>query len=389
LSFNAFYKQLESVATASFPNLSKETEVAWDYLVSPLEIKLPKSVLHSVDAAVKAMFKLSRRPDYAEAIQGPPKEILNAKAKNHSVLMAYDFHTTEAGDAALVEINTNASGYMFASLMEACHGSKEFYSSEPIQKLQQSFFHELELFGKKLRPIRAAVVDEDIPSQKMYPEFVMYRELFKKWGWTAEIVDSKDLQPKNYDLIYNRLTDFYLDTIQHLPLKTAYLKNEVCLTPQPKEYGLLADKQRLVELGTEGWLEKLVVDAKDIEAIRKILIPTYEAKQFGSPEEIWEQRKSLFFKPKNSFGAKSVYRGESVSRKVFERLMHEDVLIQKFVPAQRVPTEDPRSVLTNWKFDLRCFVYEDQIQMCAARIYQGQVTNFASQLGGFTSVVFV
>src|SRR5690606_33937586 len=105
-------------------------------------------------------------------------------------------------------------------------------------------------------------------------------------------------------------------------------------------------------------------------------LPTYEKSHFSSENEIWDQRKSLFFKPRQSHGGKSVYRGESVSRKVFERLMSEDVVIQRFQPAQKFPTDDPRSVLANWKFDIRFFVYQDKIQLAAARAYQGQVTNF-------------
>jgi hypothetical protein len=66
--------------------------------------------------------------------------------------------------------------------------------------------------------------------------------------------------------------------------------------------------------------------------------------------------------------------------------MQEDILIQRYLPAQRMPVDDPRSVLENWKFDLRCFAYEDEIQLIAARIYQGQVTNFSSSMGGFTLV---
>ena len=65
-----------------------------------------------------------------------------------------------------------------------------------------------------------------------------------------------------------------------------------------------------------------------------------------------------------------------------------DKKIQQYRPAQRVPTDDPRSVLNNWKFDLRFFVYADQVHLTTARIYQGQVTNFASPLGGFTRVIF-
>lgn len=389
MSYNAFYKQLDESARLTFPRLSAEAEVSWEYLISPLEIELPKSVLSSVEKAVRAFFKTSRRPKYASTIQGVPPEILDAPVKNHSVLMAYDFHTTEDGQAFLVEINTNAAGYLLAGLMEAAHQATSLLEIPPAERLKESFFNELKLFGKSEANIRAAITDEDIFTQRMYPEFIMFRELFKSWGWSAEIVESSEVKPSDFDLIYNRLTDFYLESPQHEALRTAFLKAQTCLSPQPREYALLADKQRLVELATEGFLERIEAPLEDITDIRRVLIPTFEPSHFGSEDEIWARKKNLFFKPKRSFGGKSVYRGESVSRKVFERLLSEGTLIQKFVPAQRVPTDDPRSVLTNWKFDLRCFAYEDQIQFVTARIYQGQVTNFASPLGGFTRVKFV
>jgi hypothetical protein len=190
------------------------------------------------------------------------------------------------------------------------------------------------------------------------------------------------------DLVYNRLTDFYLESPQQSALRHAFSEQSACVTPNPREYWLLADKQRLIDFSTPGFLQSAGASAEEIAALQKVLIPSFEMKSFPSQDEIWSERKNLFFKPKRSHGGKSVYRGESVSRKVFERLLQEDVMIQQFKPAQKVPTDDPRSVLENWKFDLRFFVYRDEIQLVAARIYQGQVTNFASPLGGFTRVHF-
>jgi len=205
-------------------------------------------------------------------------------------------------------------------------------------------------------------------------------------GWTAEIVESREF--KKADLVYNRSTDFYFEAESSASLREAHLKNLACITPNPHEYWLLADKERLIQFGSDSFWNKIGGSGADREAISKVLIPTFEKSQFASTDEIWEQRKTLFFKPKRSHGGKSVYRGESVSRKVFERLMLEDILIQKFQPAQKFPTDDERSVLNNWKFDVRFYVYQDRIQMCVARAYQGQVTNFASPLGGFTFVQF-
>lgn len=325
--------------------------------------------------------------------------ISDVASAHESVLMAYDFHTDENGDCHLVEVNTNASGFLFASLMEMVHSGISPAAFEPLTKLRASFADELRLWGKSSAAVPVlAITDEDIAEQKMYSEFVMYRDWFQATGWKADFCEGRDFAFVGgklsapslgaVDFVYNRLTDFYFENPAHSALREAFAKQAACISPSPREYFLLADKERLVNLGADGFLESAGATAGEAEALRQVLIPTYSIGGFPSHEEIWQQRKSLFFKPKRSYGGKSVYRGESVSRKVFERLMSEDVLIQKFTPAQKMPLDDPRSVLSNWKFDLRFFVYRAEIQLVAARIYQGQVTNFSSPLGGFTKVTF-
>jgi hypothetical protein len=385
--YNPFYKKIQEASRKLAPGLTGQAEVSWDHLISPLEIKLPRKVLDGARSAIEAFYRVSRLPAYAQKLQPAPAVCAKAPP-NRSVLMAYDFHTTEDGDCYLVEINTNASGFMLASLMNVAHTDQKIEEFKPLQDLFASFRNELSLFNGGPVPAvpNVAIVDENLLEQKMYPEFVMYQDWFRTHGWKAELMEAADFRAA--DLVYNRTTDFYFDdeTLGHL--RRAYENKDACFSPNPYEYWLLADKERLIQFGTDSFWEGLGAAESDQSAIQKVLIPTFDSKTFGSPEEIWEQRKSLFFKPKRSHGGKSVYRGESVSRKVFERLMMEDILIQKYLPAQRVPVDSEYSVLANWKFDLRFFAYEDKIQLCAARIYQGQVTNFASPFGGFTFVQF-
>jgi hypothetical protein len=397
LSYNFFYKKLDQLARRMFPGLVDKPDMNWDHLISPLELRLPKKVLQNATRAITALHALSRRPEYARLLE-PVPGISDAPVKYESALMAYDFHTNEAGDCSLVEINTNAAGYLLASLMEMTHRGVEPADYAPLKSLQESFVSELQLAGKPTAGARVAITDEDIPQQKMYGEFLMYRDWFRQSGWPAEFCEASDFRmagdelqtaaDQGVDLVYNRLTDFYLEQPAHAALREGFTRGLACITPNPREYWLLADKQRLIQMTEPGFLESAGASAEEIEAIRAVLIPTFEKSAFASTDEIWHQRKRLFFKPKRSHGGKSVYRGESVSRKVFERLIQEDILIQHFTPAQKVPTDDPRSVLNNWKFDLRFYVYADKIQLCAARIYQGQVTNFSSPLGGFTTVQF-
>jgi hypothetical protein len=394
-AYHQFYKKLQQNAVKLFPSLNSIDPISWEYLVSPLELRLPAAVLKNAREAVRALYHLSRKNEYQRQLS-PLPGISNHAGNYHSVLMAYDFHTNESGDCFLVEVNTNASGFLIASLMEMTHKETAVENYEPLAKLKASFANELKLWGKASGKPSVAISDEDIPHQKMYGEFLMYRDLFMQMGWDAELCEGRDFRidkdrllnaaGKKVDLVYNRLTDFYFEESEYASLKQAYVEDLACVSPNPREYWLLGDKERLIQFGSAEFMNQAQAREEEKSAIAKVIIPTFDKSNFGSEEEIWSQRKQLFFKPKRSHGGKSVYRGESVSRKVFERLMQEDILIQRYLPAQRMPVDDPRSVLENWKFDLRCFAYEDEIQLIAARIYQGQVTNFSSSMGGFTLV---
>ncbi|MGE3682903.1 MAG: hypothetical protein AB7G93_14355 [Bdellovibrionales bacterium] len=397
MSYHYFYKKLDQQARHLFPSLDELGEIAWEHLVSPLELTLPVQVRERATRAIQALYRVSRSETYSSLLE-PVAPVSERKIRHNSVLMAYDFHTTMDGRCYLVEVNTNASGYMLCSLMERAHADNAADDIKPLADLASSFREELRLSGRPTNNLAVAITDDDIPDQKMYPEFLMYRDWFQTQGWNAALCEARDLRlvgerlqtPTGMalELVYNRLTDFYLEDSEHSGLREAATRELACITPHPREYWLLADKQRLIQLTQPGFLERAGASAEDLAAIREVLLPTFEKTDFESEDEIWSQRKSLFFKPKRSHGGKSVYRGESVSRRVFERLMKEDILIQKYQPAQKIPIEDPRSVLSNWKFDLRFYVYADRVQLVAARIYQGQVTNFSSAMGGFTLVRF-
>ncbi len=394
MAYNHFYKSLDTQARKLFPSLKEIPEIAWNYLISPLEIQLKKSIYEQAEQAIQSLFSLSRKAEYARSLE-PVPGISETHTTNRSVLMAYDFHTTDDGQCFLVEVNTNAAGYIFCALMEMIHRDSGTTDSAMLRSLGESFDEELKLFGRSLPKARIAIADDDIRGQKMFSEFLMYRDWFAQLGAQPELVEAKDFRFANgtlwagdqaLDLIYNRTTDFYFEDPAHQALRQAFLAQTVCISPQPREYWLLADKQRMVEWSQSHFME--CASPQERNAISQVVLPTFDKNAFASKDEIWAQRKQLFFKPKRSHGGKSVYRGETVSRKVFERLMAEDILIQRFQPAARVPTEDTRSVLNNWKYDLRFFVYTDKIQAVAARIYQGQVTNFSSPMGGFTRVQF-
>jgi hypothetical protein len=212
---------------------------------------------------------------------------------------------------------------------------------------------------------RIAIIDEKISEQKMYLEFLMYKDLFQSWGWTADLQEFDQVNPENYDLIYNRYTDFMFSEPRSAHLRSAYLQNKTIFSPHPREYLILAHKDRLQDFSKAN--------------LSPAILNSYPIQNYANPEGLWEQRKQLFFKPSQMYGGKAVYRGSSISRRMFNEILERDYIAQEFRP----PGE-----WDGWKYDLRFYAYKDRIQLTCARLYRGQVTGFSSPGGGLAQVIF-
>ena len=376
-----FYKKYNGLMAADFPEASRHlTYEQLIHLMSPFVLRLPKKVFYQARAVIKTIYKISREyPEQDNILQEKIKKFCPPKIKNSSVLMAYDFHLFE-NDLKLIEINTNASGFMLSDLSQRAHG---FPSSLP--SLQRSFCEEMR--GSK----NVSIIDHSPQEQRMYVEFLIYQEWFKSWGLFSTISDFRDFiwdghrllrDSHPVDFIYNRYCDFLLEEKASKHLSLAYKRGDIVFSPQPLEYLLLADKQRLVDWLTPAFQAHLSKGEKEI--LQRVLIHSWEALSFESPEELWRFRKKFFFKPKNSYGSRSTYRGKSISKKNFERAIRENFLVQDFIPPDQVNFNG-----TPWKYDLRFYTFKDQVQQCVARIYRGQLTNFKELHGGFTAVQFI
>ena len=70
---------------------------------------------------------------------------------------------------------------------------------------------------------------------------------------------------------------------------------------------------------------------------------------------------------------------------MFEEILHGGYVAQEIaLPSEYVVPVD--GLETTMKADIRCYAYNGHIQLVAARIYQGQTTNFRTPGGGFAPV---
>ena len=103
---------------------------------------------------------------------------------------------------------------------------------------------------------------------------------------------------------------------------------------------------------------------------------------------LWEARKTLFFKPAGGHGSKAVYRGDKVTKGVWAEIIRGGYVAQEFAaPSERMIKLD--GMPERRKTDVRLYTYDGQVLLTAARLYQGQTTNFRTPGGGFAPVLAI
>jgi hypothetical protein len=235
-------------------------------------------------------------------------------------------------------------------------------------------------------------VDESPQAQYLYPEFVLFKELFSRNGLKALICAPEDLVVRDgqlmasgavVDMVYNRLTDFSLEQAEHAQLRTAYLSGYVALSPHPRAHALFADKRNLTVLGDEAFLISAGATRQARDLLQAV-VPATELVTEGNRDELWGRRRQLFFKPAAGYGSKASYRGDKLTKRVWDEIASGTYIAQALVPPseRRMGTD-----ATALKADIRCYAYQGKPLLYAARLYQGQTTNFRTPGGGFAPVL--
>jgi hypothetical protein len=105
-------------------------------------------------------------------------------------------------------------------------------------------------------------------------------------------------------------------------------------------------------------------------------------------DTLWQSRKDMFFKPLSGHGSKAVYRGDKITKGVWTEIARGGFVAQAFAaPGQRMIEIDGAPALR--KMDVRLYTYDGRILLAAARLYQGQTTNFRTPGGGFAPVLVI
>ena len=389
LGDNEIYRSIR----VSRPHLFSATAV----FVTPEQVDKMRAVIEAVETVIAT-------PTYRTAALARAPAAAAHDPHSPGVFLGYDFHLGEQGPR-LIEINTNAGGALLnvylARAQKACCPEMQGLTTGPValaaleDEFVAMFRHEWRAVRGDLPLTRIAIVDDAPATQYLYPEFLLFLALFRRHGIEALIADPAELEIRSgrlvhadgpVELVYNRLTDFALDEPAHDALRTTWLNDLALITPHPRAHALYADKRNLIALTDPEWLRTTGIEPAVIETLlhgiaRSRLVERARA------EALWAERKRLFFKPASGYGSKAVYRGDKLTRRVWEEILTGQYVAQELVPPgeRQVQVETEIAAL---KYDVRCFVYAGKVQLLAARLYQGQVTNFRTPGGGFAPVFY-
>ncbi|HEU4644383.1 MAG TPA: hypothetical protein VFS80_02325, partial [Burkholderiales bacterium] len=296
------------------------------HLFAALPVFVSREHVDAMAGVVRAAEEVIAHPSYREAALGWAPPIARHDPGAAGAFIGYDFHIGADGPR-LIEINTNAGGALLnaalARAQRACCKEIEALEGGPVlakdleRTLFDMFVQEWRRGGRAGLPRRIAIVDEAPEQQFLYPEFLLFAQLFRRFGVEAVVLAPEQLVFESgglrdargpVDLVYNRLTDFAFEAMQSVALCTAYLANAAVITPHPRAHALYADKRNLSLLTDVDRLRSWGVREAVIAALQRG-IPRTQVVAAQEAERLWAGRRKLFFKPAAGHGSRAAYRG--------------------------------------------------------------------------------
>ena len=370
------------------------------HLFSNVPVFLSATEVAEMQKVVAALETTARLSAYKVAVLSWAPEISQQDHGPVGAMMGYDFHLGEDGPR-LIEINTNAGGaFLNALLAKAQHEccaemdmplTRHTFEDAAFRMFQDEWMRQRGAGAAR----RIAIVDDRPEEQYLYPEFVLARQVLAARGVDAIITDASHLryeagrlsvEGKQIDLVYNRVTDFAFDQPEHRALREAYRDGAVVVTPNPHNHALLADKRNLSLLSDPAMLKSWGLEPIHLARLKSV--PRTVLVTPENADELWKSRKFLFFKPAGGHGGKAVYRGDKVTKGVWAEIEGVGYVAQTLIrPSERMIRID--DAIQARKMDVRLYTYDRHVLLVAARLYQGQTTNFRTPGGGFAPVFVI
>lgn len=177
--------------------------VTHPHLFSALPLYVSRGHLEQTARIVAAVEDVAALPVYQSAVLAWAPDIARFDPGSPGGLLGLDFHLGIDGPR-LIEINTNPGGVLLNAILgQAQRACMPEITKPPTalgevdRDILQVMLTEWQLQRGSAPLGLVVIVDESPAQQYLYPEFLLFRELFRRHGYRAEICGPEDLALKD------------------------------------------------------------------------------------------------------------------------------------------------------------------------------------------------
>ena len=295
-------------------------------------------------------------------------------------MSAFDFHLTPRGPK-LIEMNTNADGFMSVIRMFAEHSPSE------AERLRRLFVDGLlcefrsAVGDASARPQLICIVDECAAQQHVFGEYCAAAQLLTERGLPTKVASPEQLrltrsglqlqlrgeeEEEHVDMVYLRISsDKRLLKAAHAHIRSAAQRGLVVVTPRPAVFAHSADKRLL-----------------QCMAHKHEAVPRTRRLSERALSSWWRDRARWVFKPAMGHASRGVVVGAKMTRRQLRRMDKQSTLCQLFVTT-RLSHDDAT------RYDLRLYCHGAELLAPVSRHFEGDKMNLSSPKAGIRRICVV
>ena len=360
-------------------------DVPADFSVVPQHQVVPRAIFVGICEFIRVFDRVTSCTAWqATALREAPA-IAQARRKEVCFFSAWDFHLPPTGGWELIEFNDNGSGFIYAALINAIYykaarleHQKGITAPAEITAFEQHIGNLVErealAFFEKLSDNLFLILDdaESLQRGKFFQELKLLEEIFRRRGWKSKVAvptdldwDGRSLQVNGQAIsfVVNRSTDFFWESTDFAPLRSAYLAVGVYVAPNPFTYATRSDKRLLEWLSLPRWDNELGIAPAERQMLSEH-VPETHLVRTENVEELARRKHEFVFKPLHGFAGRGLLDSAAVGHARLHRLVaHGDRYVaQRWAPKSGLEIDDA----TLWT-DLRVWAYRGTILQLSGR----------------------
>jgi len=370
-----------------------------NYKFATTPIFIPNAQYDRLITVTGLIVKLLQDELYQKTIYDVPYFLPKFPMEKQDYFGCVDFHIQPDAEK-IIEINLFPPG--FSSFMELI----ETYFFEIFgsfgKQISAGFEKELvNAVTKNFEKKQVAIVDINAYNQYNIDEFKYIQKLLAKNSIKScvapaekvEISESGNLlfEEQEYHRIYNRLITY--DWEQHADEVRNYTElfknNPDMFFTNP--FGWKLGDKRILPVLSNLHNQPFNLHKNDVEILSNAVLRTQLLNNFTSLEDCVEEfglPRHVIIKPLDNYAGRGILFKPS-NKKLNEIIEKEKekYIIQEIFPAGKIPYILQDGNITEAKFDVRMIFLNGEIVGAYGRSYQGSITNFSGDVGGFAPVI--